>query len=234
MSDFDLRKFLAEQKAAKVDKHDGYTETKRGKLESDTFNAMKKTTLKEEFKQQYVASAEEIKQYLEKKLSAKHDKHIVDEVYKKLFDGIEFLVDEQPGTGELEAAYSISENLEDKYYEEEQDEHLAVAQEITKLIEPFFMASENVEEADTMEESVLGGIAALVGGSVALGKLLDYLKSKGFELTDPNGKSVLDTTIRGLKKEGEAHEGEEMEEEVNEEEIKENTFKSSIKDILNS
>ena len=239
MSDFDLRKFLAEQKAAKVDKHDGYSETKRGKLESDTFNAMKKTTLKEEFKQQYVASAEEIKQYLEKKLSAKHDKHIVDEVYKKLFDGIEFLVDEQPGTGELEAAYSISENLEDKYYEEEQDEHLAVAQEITKLIEPFFMASENVEEADTMEEgdvteSVLAGIAALVGGTVGLGKLLDYLKSKGYELVDPKGKSVLDTTIRGMKKEGEAHEGEEMEEEVNEEEIKENTFKASIKDILNS
>ena len=33
--------------SSKVDKHDGYKETKRGKLEKDTFNDMKKATLKE-------------------------------------------------------------------------------------------------------------------------------------------------------------------------------------------
>ena len=38
---------LLSGESAKVDKHDGYTETKRGKLESDSFNAMKKADLKE-------------------------------------------------------------------------------------------------------------------------------------------------------------------------------------------
>ena len=118
-NNFNLRKFLTENKLTSNSK-----------------------VLKEEFKQEYVASTEEIRQFLEGKLSSKHDEHIVDEVYQQLFDGIESLVDEQPGTSELAAAYSISENLEDNYYEDEKDEHLAIAQEITKLLEPFFMASE--------------------------------------------------------------------------------------------
>ena len=129
--------------------HDG-----DGDIDKDDYMAAKDKAIKkamgkkveEEFKQEYVADADEIRQFLEKKLSSKHDKAVVDEVYKQLFEGIEFLVDDQPGTGELEAAYSISENLEDQYYEEEKDQHLAVAQEITKLIEPFFMASEEVDE----------------------------------------------------------------------------------------
>ena len=52
-------------------------------------------------------------------------------------------MDEQPGTEELEAAYSISENLEEQYDEDEMPQHLAVAQEITKHLEPYFMALEN-------------------------------------------------------------------------------------------
>ena len=146
MSNFDLRKFLAEQKAAKVE------------------------TVKEE------EAVEE----------AKHE-------------------------NEMEEAHGHEKEMEETSHKGE----------------------DTMEEGD-VTESVLAGIAALVGGTVGLGKLLDYLKSKGYELVDPKGKSVLDTTIRGMKKEGEAHEGEEMEEEVNEEEIKENTFKASIKDILNS
>lgn len=38
---------LISGESSKVDKHDGYKETKRGKLEKDTFNDMKKATLKE-------------------------------------------------------------------------------------------------------------------------------------------------------------------------------------------
>jgi len=38
---------LLAKESSKVDKHDKYTETKRGKLEKDTFNDMKKATLKE-------------------------------------------------------------------------------------------------------------------------------------------------------------------------------------------
>jgi len=149
-----------------------------------------------------------------------------------------------------------------------------------EAVEETYHEGEDTMKEGDVTESVLAGIAALVGGTVGLGKLLDYLKSKGFELTDPSGKSVLDTTIRGLKKEEKTHEGEEMGEDSKalrvsmgsnaeeeqkvidiardaialmdeqpgtsaeaaleavmedlEEEIKESTFKSSIKDILNS
>ena len=143
---------LISGESSKVDKHDKATEFKKGK-EVDTFNGLKKAELKEEFKKQFVASIPEIKKFLENKLSSDHDKDVVFEVIKELLDGIEFLVDEQPGTGELEAAYSISENLEEQYDEEEKPQHLAVAQEITKLLEPYFMALENVNEA-SQEESI--------------------------------------------------------------------------------
>ena len=115
-----------------------------------------------------------------------------------------------------------------------QEEAIEEVETQEEAVEETYHEGEDTMEEGDVTESVLAGIAALVGGTVGLGKLLDYLKSKGYELVDPKGKSVLDTTIRGMKKEGEAHEGEEMEEKVNEEEIKENTFKASIKDILNS
>lgn len=128
-------------------------------------------------------------------------------------------------------AVKVETVKEEEAVQEEAIEEVETQEEAVE--ETYHEGEDTMEEGD-VTESVLAGIAALVGGTVGLGKLLDYLKSKGFELTDPQGKSVLDTTIRGLKKEGEAHEGEEIEEEVNEEEIKENTFKASIKDILNS
>ncbi len=128
-------------------------------------------------------------------------------------------------------AVKVETVKEEEAVQEEAIEEVETQEEAVE--ETYHEGEDTMEEGD-VTESVLAGIAALVGGTVGLGKLLDYLKSKGFELTDPSGKSVLDTTIRGLKKEEETHEGEEMEEEVNEEEIKENTFKSSIKDILNS
>ena len=115
-----------------------------------------------------------------------------------------------------------------------QEEAIEEVETQEEAVEETYHEGEDTMEEGDVTESVLAGIAALVGGTVGLGKLLDYLKSKGYQLVDPKGKSVLDTTIRGFKKEEASHEGEEVEEEVNEEEIKENTFKASIKDILNS
>ena len=67
---------------------------------------------------------------------------------------------------------------------------------------------------------------------------MDYIKKKYPEATEKFIKAAA-AAERGSGKSGTGgsyitQEGEEMDEEVNEEEIKENTFKSSIKDILNS
>ena len=149
MSDFDLRKFLAEQKAAKVE------------------------TVKEE------EAVEE----------AKHE-------------------------NEMEEAHGHEKEMEETYHE-----------------------GEEMEEGD-MDESVIAGVAALIGTSLAAGKVLDYIKKKYPEATEKFVKAAA-AAERGsgksgsggsyITQEGEAHDGKEMEEE-----IKENTFKSSIKDILNS
>ena len=54
---------LLAKESSKVDKHDKYTETKRGKLEKDTFNDMKKATLKE-IKQNLVEGTRALVGYL--------------------------------------------------------------------------------------------------------------------------------------------------------------------------
>ena len=186
MSDFDLRKFLAEQKAVKV----------------ETVKEAKDRNLDEEYEPGSIAPEDLY-------YSDKHGRLVaMDDVDDKYHDS-------------LELVYSKGDKIEGPMDEKKGKDHDGDG-------ETYHEGEDTMEEGD-VTESILAGIAALVGGTVGLGKLLDYLKSKGFELTDPNGKSVLDTTIRGLKKEEETHEGEEMEEE-----IKENTFKSSIKDILNS
>jgi len=100
-------------------------------------------TLEEEeipFKKIYKADFNEIKEYLLKKLNSKHDGHVVDGVLKELFESAENLVDEQPGTSELDAVYSVAENLEDIYYEEEKDEEYKIANEISKILEPIYNA----------------------------------------------------------------------------------------------
>ena len=94
------------------------------------------------FKQKYVATFPEIKKFLESKLSSSHDEDVVRGVFHELFTEAEALMDEQDGTSELDAIYSISENLEEQYEEEDKNEELAIAQEITKAIEPIYMASE--------------------------------------------------------------------------------------------
>ena len=94
------------------------------------------------FKQKYVATFPDIKKFLESKLSSSHDEDVVRGVFNELFTEAEALMDEQDGTSELDAIYSISENLEEQYEEEDKNEELAIAQEITKAIEPIYMASE--------------------------------------------------------------------------------------------
>jgi len=95
------------------------------------------------FKQKYVATLPDIKKFLESKLSSSHDEDVVRGVFNELFTEAEALMDEQDGTSELDAIYSISENLEEQYEEEDKNEELAIAQEITKAIEPIYMASED-------------------------------------------------------------------------------------------
>jgi len=90
-----------------------------------------------------------------------------------------------------------------------------------------------MEEGD-MDESVVAGVAALIGGSLAAGKVLDYIADKYPEAVKKFMKAT-DGAVRGSGKSGTGgsyitQEGEEY----NEEEIKENAFKSSIKEILKS
>ena len=67
---------LMSGESSKVDKHDGYKETKRGKLEKDTFNDMKKATLKEDVEKELGASNGEISDLV------KNEKHIKDKLDK--------------------------------------------------------------------------------------------------------------------------------------------------------
>jgi len=213
MSDFDLRKFLAEQKAAKVET---VKEEEAVQKENKVAEAAKETNF----------SSDEIKSVsfpngLSVTVGEEHPEE----------DGTVIGIEK----GENGYIIMFQDGSEGGGYHVDFDgEFLDEDDFIEEAVEETYHEGEDTMEEGDVTESVLAGIAALVGGTVGLGKLLDYLKSKGFELTDPNGKSVLDTTIRGLKKEEETHEGEEMDEEVSEEEIQENTFKSSIKDILNS
>jgi len=92
------------------------------------------------FKKIYKADFNEIKEYLLKKLNSKHDGQVVDGVLKELFESAENLVDEQPGTSELDAVYSVAENLEDIYYEEEKDDEYKIANEISKILERVYNA----------------------------------------------------------------------------------------------
>ena len=124
-----------------------------------------------------------------------------------------------------------------------QEEAIEEVETQEEAVEETYHEGEDTMEEGDMDESVIAGVAALIGTSLAAGKVLDYIKKKYPEATEKFIKAAA-AAERGsgksgsggsyITQEGEAHDGKEMDEEVNEEEIKENTFKSSIKDILNS
>ena len=115
------------------------------------------------------------------------------------------------------------EAVEEAKHEEELDE----AQD-HEMEETYHEGEDSMEEGE-VDESVIAGVAALIGGSIAAGKVLDYIADKYPEATKKFIKAS-DAAMRGSGKSGMM----EAEEEANEEELKESTFKSSIKDILNS
>ena len=107
------------------------------------------------FKKIYSADFNEIRKYIENKIDAQVDGHALDGVLHELFESAEVLTDEQPGTSELEAVYSIAENLEEQYEEEGKDEEHQIAKEIVSIVEPIFMSSENKDQEEAKEEAVV-------------------------------------------------------------------------------
>ena len=184
MSDFDLRKFLAEQKAPK-----------------------------EENIQEVEVNEEELDElrpgYAVGEMSPENN---------ALLKALETLGSKAGAAGKKIAAWA-KDNIElgkmsDAMKEEEMEET--------------YHEGEEANEGD-MDESVIAGVAALIGGSIAAGKVLDYIADKYPEATKKFIKAS-DAAMRGSGKSGMM----EAEEEASEEELKENTFKSSIKEILNS
>ena len=116
---------------------------------------------------------------------------------------------------------------EEAVEEAKHEEELEEAQD-HEMEETYHEGEDSMEEGE-VDESVIAGVAALIGGSIAAGKVLDYIADKYPEATKKFIKAS-DAAMRGSGKSGMM----EAEEEANEEELKENTFKSSIKDILNS
>jgi hypothetical protein len=91
------------------------------------------------------------------------------------------------------------------------------------------MKEEEMEEGD-MDESVVAGVAALIGGSLAAGKVLDYIADKYPEAIKKFMKAT-DGAVRGSGKSGT---GDSYITQEGEEELKEGAFKASIEKILNS
>lgn len=106
-NDFDLRKFLIENKL-----------TENSKLLSENIDLP------------------ELRKHVESKLSGKHDEHLVDSVLHDCFESAEVLMDEQPGTSAVDALYSVAENWEENYYDEGRDEEEAIAKDIVSVVEP--------------------------------------------------------------------------------------------------
>ena len=115
------------------------------------------------FKKIYQADFDELKEFLLNKTNASHDAHVLDGVFHELFESAENLVDEQPGTSEIDAIFTIADNMVENYEEEGKDEEAAIAQDVFNIIKPIAMASENkVDEASSGLEEVM--VAALRKG----------------------------------------------------------------------
>ena len=147
------------------------------------------------FKKIYSADFNEIRKYIENKIDAQVDGHALDGVLHELFESAEVLTDEQPGTSELDAVYSIAENLEEQYKEEGKDEELQIAKEIVSIVEPIAMSSENkdqeeavVEETPILKEviaSAIGKIKERYGKIPGINSLIkDFVKTHAKDIMD--------------------------------------------------
>ena len=147
------------------------------------------------FKKIYSADFNEIRKYIENKIDAQVDGHALDGVLHELFESAEVLTDEQPGTSELDAVYSIAENLEEQYEEEGKDEELQIAKEIVSIVEPIAMSSENkdqeeavVEETPILKEviaSAIGKIKERYGKIPGINSLIkDFVKTHAKDIMD--------------------------------------------------
>lgn len=166
------------------------------------------------FKKVYQADFDELKKFLLNKTSASHDAHVLDGVFHELFESAENLVDEQPGTSEIDAIFTVAENLAEHYEENEQDEEAAIAEDVLSIIKPIAMASENkVEEAPSGLEEVM--VAALRKGFNeeqivdAINKIRDRKKGDG-----PDMDAIAQHTQWYNKEEVETNEGPEDEDDV--------------------
>jgi len=112
------------------------------------------------------------------------------------------------------------EAVEEAKHEDEMEE----AHGHDKEVEETYHEGEDTMEEE-VDESVIAGVAALIGGSIAAGKVLDYIADKYPEATKKFIKGA-DAAMRGSGKSG-MMEGEK-------EETNESKFVSSIKEILNS
>ena len=141
---------LVSGESSKVDKHDKEVEVKKNN-HVDKFNGLKKAELKES-KSVLSENLDKIKKSISRQLPSNLDGHVVDGVFHDIFSTAEMLQDEQPGTSAIVALYNASEMYEGEYEEEGQDEEMAIAQKITKILEPAYMKSENVAEGKLLKE----------------------------------------------------------------------------------
>ena len=147
------------------------------------------------FRKIYSADFNEIRKYLENKIDAQVDGHVLDGVLHELFESAEVLRDEQRGTSELDAVYAVAENLEEQYEEEGKDEELQIAKKIVSIIEPIVMSSENknkeeavVEKTPILKEvlaSAIGKIKERYGKIPGINSLIkDFVKTHAKDIMD--------------------------------------------------
>ena len=166
------------------------------------------------FKKVYQADFDELKKFLLNKTKASHDAHVLDGVFHEIFEDAENLVDEQPGTSEIDAIFTVAENLAELYEENGEDEEAAIAEDVLNIIKPIAMASENkVEKAPSGLEEVM--VAALRKGYNeeqivdAVNRIRDRKKGDG-----PDMDSIAQHTQFYNKEEVETNEGPEDEDDV--------------------
>ena len=137
---------LLAKESSKVDKHDKYTETKRGKLEKDTFNDMKKATLKE-MKQNLVEGTRALVGYLSgdtltttynhydgypSNLGVGLEKHYNDDDKAKDVAMKGYITYLNPDTGEIEATHNDAPG-KIKLPEDAEQRAREIAEEIDKF-----------------------------------------------------------------------------------------------------
>ena len=171
---------LVSGESSKVDKHDKEVEVKKNN-HVDKFNGLKKAELKES-KSVLSENLEKIKKSISRQLPSNLDGDVVNGVFHDIFSAAENLQDEQPGTSAIAALYNSSEMYEEEYEDEGQDEEMAIAQKITKILEPAYMKSENVDE----------------GAAKKLDMIRQHLHKKFTDPNNPKNKVIDDKMIDGF------------------------------------